>query len=58
VVIGGGEGVMPPPERGAYVMSVGACRLEVPAGFDAGEVRQLWQVLAGGAGELRSVRGS
>jgi transposase-like protein len=57
VVITGGEGVPSPAKRCAYVMSVGDWRLEVPAGFDPGEVRQLWQVLAGSAGDpLRVLR--
>ena len=49
-----GPGDSSPAESRRYVMSVGPCRLEVPAGFAPGEVAQLWQLLAGAAPESRS----
>ena len=49
-----GPGDSSPAESRRYVMSVGGCRLEVPAGFAPGEVAQLWQLLAGAAPESRS----
>lgn len=51
VVLTGGESLPPAAGPCVYVLSIGACRLEVPAGFAPGEVRQLWQLLAGSAGE-------
>ena len=47
----------PPAATGAvcYRLVCGDFRLEVPAGFSPGEVRQLWQLLAGGMPEPRSI---
>lgn len=45
-------------EASRYLMVRGDCRLEVPPGFAAGEVRQLWQMLAEGSPALTHSRGS
>ncbi len=50
-------GSPPPPRDGSrYLMVCGDCRLEVPPGFAPGEVRQLWQLLAGATGPTESHR--
>ena len=39
-----------PSTQGGYVLSCAGARLEVPHGFDAGEVRVLWRLLRADAG--------
>ena len=54
-----GAGSLPALREGSpYLMVCGDCRLEVPPGFAAGEVRQLWQLLAEGRPALTHRRGS
>ena len=45
VVLSDGAGVPAGPDGPLYRMGRGDLRLEVPAGFDPGEVRQLWELL-------------